>query len=182
MNRKHAWITTATDESTAKNAAILSKSLQRNITLSDVHCVISEDLNCDLRKLLSGNFDSVIQVNLKEKCGKTNLSETDLLKIFACHLDMYDRVIIIDPNSLVLKNCDELFEMVSGHNDPMFNESMVVMQPASELLTELNQLALNRKYNSFFEVFSAFFDPLMYKSTKQTISALRQKEFDKTQK
>eukprot|EP01080_Neovahlkampfia_damariscottae_P004356 gene4356-7712_t len=112
-NNKNAYVTLITDESYVIGAQVLVKSLQLTNTKSRIVCVVNSDVKKESIEKLKQQKCEVIKVNDIESPyeGKTHhdrWSKT-LTKLNVFNLDMFDKIVYIDSDCLVLKNIDELF-------------------------------------------------------------------------
>lgn len=114
-----AWVTLTTNEQYALGALVLAASLKEQKTKAKLVCLITpQNLSQLMVDALKNIFDEVVDVALlnsnEEKM--LNLMQrpelgVTLTKIHCWKLTNYDKCVFLDADTLVLGNCDELFDL-----------------------------------------------------------------------
>ena len=154
---KEAWVTLATTESYASGALVLCRSLRRlNTTRPIVVLVVSSKLTQMTLRALNQTFDLVVDVvneldskDSQNLCllGRPELGVT-FTKVKCWTLTQYEKCVFLDADTLVIKNCDELFherEEFSAAPDAgwpdCFNSGVFVFRPSMETYNNLIEMA-----------------------------------------
>ncbi|CAL8085382.1 unnamed protein product [Orchesella dallaii] len=102
------WLTTALTDSDVMEALTLCLSLRRALTSHKVAVIVSVNISGVLRESLEYYFDFVF--TLDEKRNTAGLEVKDFAKLFALTLQGFKKCVMLSPNMLVVRNCDELFD------------------------------------------------------------------------
>ncbi|CAL8140616.1 unnamed protein product [Orchesella dallaii] len=102
------WLTSALSDSDVPNALILCFSLRRVLTSKRLAVIVSSNVSKDLREGLSYGFDFIF--TLDEERNTAGLENEDFVKLFALTLQGFEKCVMLSPNMLVVKNCDELLD------------------------------------------------------------------------
>ncbi|CAL8085358.1 unnamed protein product [Orchesella dallaii] len=107
------WLTTALTDSDVMEALTLCLSLRRALTSHKVAVIVCLNISGVLRESLEYYFDFVF--TLDEKRNTAGLEVKDFAKLFALTLQGFKKCVMLSPNMLVVRNCDELFD--TGRKD-----------------------------------------------------------------
>lgn len=147
-----AYVTLATNDSYAKGAIVLSRSLRKTDTTRKICCLVTVNsgISANMQRLLEKSFDDVYEVeqlysssfdNLK-LLGRPELAVT-YTKILVWGLVQYKKVIFLDADMLIIKSIEDLFERPdfsacpdSGWPD-CFNTGLFVCVPCAVTLKKL---------------------------------------------
>ncbi|KAJ4428320.1 hypothetical protein ANN_24339, partial [Periplaneta americana] len=166
-----AWVTLATNDSYSLGALVLAHSLRRAGTTHDLVALVTPGVSAAMRYALypalikieldvsrgqlSSVFNVVQEVNVLDSRDEANLAlleRPDLgitfTKLHCWRLTQYEKCVFLDADTLVLKNCDELFEReeLSAAPDPgwpdCFNSGVFVYRPSVDTFNALIKFAL----------------------------------------
>jgi len=137
-----AWVTLATNDSYAVGALTLAASLKRVKTSKKLVIMITNTISENVKKALNEVFDDVTSVEEMDSGDLANLTlleRTELgitfTKVRCWTLTQYTKCVFLDADTLVLVNCDELFdrEELSAARDAgwpdCFNSGVFVFRP-----------------------------------------------------
>uniref|UniRef100_A0A0A9XQS4 glycogenin glucosyltransferase n=3 Tax=Lygus hesperus TaxID=30085 RepID=A0A0A9XQS4_LYGHE len=154
-NTGQAWVTLATNDSYALGALVLAQSLKRNNTIHQLAVLITPGVSPAMREALSSAFDVVKEVDVLDSQDAANLAllaRPDLgvtfTKLHCWNLTQYTKCVFLDADTLVIKNCDELFERdeLSAAPDAgwpdCFNSGVFVFIPSENTFKSLLDFAL----------------------------------------
>ncbi|XP_022670475.1 uncharacterized protein LOC111254170 isoform X2 [Varroa destructor] len=149
-----AWVTLATNDTYGIGALVLSASLRKAGTCRQLAILITSHVTTPMRRLLEQSFDLVKEVNLLDSNDAAHLAVLKrpelgitFTKIHCWTLTQYTKCVFLDADTLVLKNCDELFqrEELSAVPDvgwpDCFNSGVFVFVPSVKTFEELVALA-----------------------------------------
>ena len=113
-----AWVTLATNDSYALGALVLANSLKRSGTSRKIVIMVSLDgLSEYMKNQLSNIYDEVIDVKVLDSKDQKNLALLErpelgitFTKLQCWNLIQYTKCVFLDADTLVMKNCDELFD------------------------------------------------------------------------
>ncbi|XP_075538787.1 uncharacterized protein LOC142573136 isoform X4 [Dermacentor variabilis] len=115
--RQQSWVTLATDDTYAFGALVLGYSLREARTRYKLTVLVTRDVGAVMRHLLAQAFDDIEQVTLLR--GRDPLGcptrEADgvacsYTKLHVWRLQHLSKGVFLDADTLVLANCDELFQ------------------------------------------------------------------------
>ncbi|XP_028833998.1 glycogenin-1a [Denticeps clupeoides] len=140
-----AFVTLATNDSYAKGAMVLGKSLRSNHTSRKLAVLIGPHVTEPTRAVLRKIYDEVVMVDVMDSGDTAHLAlmkRPDLgvtfTKFHCWTLTHYSKCVFMDADTLVLSNIDDLFEReeLSAAPDPgwpdCFNSGVFVFQPSNE--------------------------------------------------
>lgn len=148
----YAWVTLATNDSYGLGALVLAESLKSAAVNTQAQTVVlvTDTVTAPMLELLQKSFTVVKTVNLIESEDFAKLAlikrpelYVTLTKLNAWKLTEYEKCVFLDADTLVLQNCDELFEHneLSASPDPgwpdIFNSGMFVFKPSDETYEKL---------------------------------------------
>ncbi|XP_044764652.1 glycogenin-2 isoform X2 [Coccinella septempunctata] len=154
---KGAWVTLATNDSYSLGALVLAHSLKQVGTQKELAILITPGVTNSMRSRLSEVFNSVKEVNILDSKDKANLKLLQrpelgitFTKLHCWQLTEYEKCVFLDADTLVLQNCDELFEREELSAAPdvgwpdCFNSGVFVYRPSEETYNSLVQFALDK--------------------------------------
>ncbi|XP_065798839.1 glycogenin-1 isoform X1 [Muntiacus reevesi] len=149
-----AFVTLTTNDSYAKGALVLGRSLQQHRTSRRLVALTTPQVSDAMRKTLETVFDEVIVVDVLDSGDSAHLTlmkrpelGVTLTKLHCWTLTQYSKCVFMDADTLVLANIDDLFEReeLSAAPDPgwpdCFNSGVFVYQPSVETYNQLLRLA-----------------------------------------
>ncbi|XP_013790255.1 glycogenin-1-like [Limulus polyphemus] len=149
-----AFVTLATDDSYSLGALVLGHSLRKVQTSRSLVILVTVGVSADMRSLLSSVYDLVEEVgeiDSKDEVNLTVLTRPELgvtfTKLHCWRLSQFKKCVFLDADTLVLQNCDELFnrEELSAVPDvgwpDCFNSGVFVFRPSDETYKALVQFA-----------------------------------------
>lgn len=114
---REAYVTMATNSLTAIGSLVLGNSLRLSGTNRTLVVLITDEITEELRNLLASVFHLVQPINSLEPSGSTKLALLEqpelginYSKLLVWRLTQFDKCIYISPDTLVIQNCDELFQ------------------------------------------------------------------------
>ncbi|CAL8085188.1 unnamed protein product [Orchesella dallaii] len=103
------WVTYALSEEDVPKALTLCTSLRKVLTWRKVGVIVSQKLGSHpWRECLSEAFDFYFE--LEEHRNTKGLKENDFVKLFPLTLKSFEKILVLAPNMLVIKQCDKLFD------------------------------------------------------------------------
>ncbi|XP_059082167.1 glycogenin-1-like isoform X4 [Tigriopus californicus] len=149
-----AWVTLATNDSYCLGALVLGNSLTRSGTTRKKVCMISKGVSEAMRGQLQNTFDEVVDVEEFDSKDLANLSLLErpelgitFTKLHCWNLVQYEKCVFLDADTMVIRNCDELFnrEELSAAPDAgwpdCFNSGVFVLKPSHDTYKALIQHA-----------------------------------------
>uniref|UniRef100_A0A646QIE1 glycogenin glucosyltransferase n=1 Tax=Hemiscolopendra marginata TaxID=943146 RepID=A0A646QIE1_9MYRI len=150
-----AWVTLATNDSYAVGALVLGHSLRRASTNRQLAVIITPDVTQGMREQLNSVYDHISAVDVLDSNDDANLAllkrpelGITFTKIHCWRLTQYTKCVFLDADTLVLLNCDELFERdeLSAAADigwpDCFNSGVFVYTPSNETFNSILNFAL----------------------------------------
>jgi glycogenin glucosyltransferase len=157
---QNAWVTLVTNDGYAIGALVLAQSLHNVETAHRLHVLFTSGVSAPLREQLKSAFDDSTEVDVMDSADEENLALIErpelgvtFTKLHCWRLTQYSKCVFLDADTLVCKNCDELFEHpeISAAPDigwpDYFNTGVFVFVPSLETYRTLLQFALT--YRSF---------------------------------
>ncbi|XP_026056640.1 glycogenin-1b isoform X1 [Carassius auratus] len=152
MTAEQAFVTLATNDSYARGAMVLGKSLRNHTTSKKLVVLIGPHVSDQSRAVLRKIFDEVRLVDVLDSGDTAHLAmmkRPDLgvtfTKLHCWTLTHYSKCVFMDADTLVVSNIDELFdrEELSAAPDPgwpdCFNSGVFVFRPSNETYGKLLQ-------------------------------------------
>ncbi|XP_039276544.1 proteoglycan 4 isoform X2 [Nilaparvata lugens] len=150
-----AWVTLATNDSYSLGALVLAHSLKRVNTAHQLAILITPGVTEAMRTQLSAVFNVVKEVDVLDSKDTANLAllarpelGITFTKLHCWRLTQYDKCVFLDADTLVLQNCDELFEREELSAAPdvgwpdCFNSGVFVYKPSDETFKAISDFAL----------------------------------------
>jgi len=154
-----AWVTLATNDSYAVGALVLGHSLQAVHSTKSLVVMVTDQVSNDMKARLS-ELCILRQVNVMDSGDSTRLAilarpelGITFTKLHCWTLTEFSKCVFLDADTLVVRNCDELFdrEELSAAPDAgwpdCFNSGVFVYKPSIETHRQL--LALAESCGSF---------------------------------
>uniref|UniRef100_A0A182XZA2 glycogenin glucosyltransferase n=1 Tax=Anopheles stephensi TaxID=30069 RepID=A0A182XZA2_ANOST len=152
---KYAWVTLATNDSYSLGALVVAHSLKRVHTVHQMAVLITPGVSEAMKTKLRAVFNVVEEVNLLDSKDEANLAllkrpelGVTFTKLHCWRLTQFEKCVFLDADTLVLRNCDELFdrEELSAAPDigwpDCFNSGVYVFKPNLETFASLLQYAV----------------------------------------
>jgi len=152
-----AWVTLSTNDTYALGALVLAHSLKKSGTSRQIVIMVTSNVSSKIRDELSRVFDSVIEVNVLDSHDTENLAligRPDLgitfTKLHCWRLTQYTKCVFLDADTLLLQNCDDLFdrEELSAAPDigwpDCFNSGVFVFRPNLNTYQQLVKLGVEK--------------------------------------
>nr|CAD7427209.1 unnamed protein product [Timema monikensis] len=153
----NAWVTLVTNDSYALGALVLAHSLICANTKHNLVVLVTPGVTSSMRDHLKTIFNEVKEVNVLDSKDEANLallSRPELgitfTKLHCWRLTHYSKCVFLDADTLVLQNCDELFdrEELSAAPDAgwpdCFNSGVFVYTPSHDTFNALVQFAVSQ--------------------------------------
>ncbi|KAJ6643247.1 Glycogenin-1, partial [Pseudolycoriella hygida] len=150
----YAWVTLATNDSYSLGALVVAHSLKNVNTAHQTAVLITPGVSQSMKSKLEATFNVVVEVNVLDSKDAANLallSRPELgitfTKLHCWRLTQFQKCVFLDADTLVLQNCDELFdrEELSAAPDvgwpDCFNSGVFVFQPNLETFGKLIEFA-----------------------------------------
>uniref|UniRef100_A0A672Q474 glycogenin glucosyltransferase n=1 Tax=Sinocyclocheilus grahami TaxID=75366 RepID=A0A672Q474_SINGR len=147
---EQAFVSLATNDSYARGAMVLGKSLRNHKTSKKLVVLIGPHVSDQARAVLHKIFDEVRLVDVLDSGDMAHLAmmkRPDLgvtfTKLHCWTLTHYSKCVFMDADTLVVSNIDELFdrEELSAAPDPgwpdCFNSGVFVFRPSNETYGKL---------------------------------------------
>ncbi|XP_047532614.1 glycogenin-1-like isoform X4 [Vanessa atalanta] len=152
-----AWVTLATNDSYGLGALVLAHSLRRVGSAYPAVVLITPSVTEAMRERLRAVFAEVVVVNVLDSQDATHLALLQrpelgitFTKIHCWNLTQYEKAVFLDADTLVVQNCDELFEREELSAAPdvgwpdCFNSGVFVFKPSAETFSNLITFASER--------------------------------------
>lgn len=152
-----AWVTLATNDSYSLGALVLAHSLRRVNTSHQLAVLITPAVSQSMKEQLQTVFDVVKVVDVLDSKDETNLAllkrpelGVTFTKIHCWKLTEFEKCVFLDADTLVVRNCDELFEREELSAAPdvgwpdCFNTGVFVYKPAVETFNNLVKFAVEQ--------------------------------------
>ncbi|CAG9581129.1 unnamed protein product [Danaus chrysippus] len=152
-----AWVTLATNDSYGLGALVLAHSLRRASSSYPAVVLITPSVTEPMRERLRAVFAEVLLVDVldsKDAAHLALLQRPELgitfTKIHCWNLTQYDKCVFLDADTLIVQNCDELFEREELSAAPdvgwpdCFNSGVFVFKPSADTFSKLITFASER--------------------------------------
>lgn len=151
-----SYVTLATNDNYALGALVLAASLRAVQTTKKISILITEGVSKNIRKVLTKFFDLIEMVDILASPDKKILQalkrpelSVTLTKIHCWKLKQFNKCVFMDADTMVTKNCDELFQRDELSAVPdigwpdCFNSGVFVYQPSQKTFNEMIIMANN---------------------------------------
>ncbi|KAK6617983.1 hypothetical protein RUM44_002425 [Polyplax serrata] len=152
-----AWVTLATNDSYSLGALVLAHSLRKSNTAHKLAVLITPAVSQPIREQLARVFDVIKVVDVVDSKDQAHLAlmkrpelGVTFTKIHCWTLTEFDKCVFLDADTLVVRNCDELFEREEFSAAPdaswpdCFNSGVFVYKPSVETFSKLLQFAVEK--------------------------------------
>ncbi|CAH2102837.1 unnamed protein product [Euphydryas editha] len=152
-----AWVTLATNDSYGLGALVLAHSLRRVGSTFPAVVLITPSVTEAMRERLRAVFAEVVLVDVLDSGDAAHLALLQrpelgitFTKIHCWNLTQYEKCVFLDADTLVIQNCDELFEREELSAAPdvgwpdCFNSGVFVFKPSAETFSNLITFATER--------------------------------------
>ncbi|CAG9796802.1 unnamed protein product, partial [Diatraea saccharalis] len=152
-----AWVTLATNDSYGLGALVLAHSLRRAGSIYPAAVLITPSVTEAMRERLRAVFAEVVSVDVLDSRDAAHLALLQrpelgitFTKIHCWGLTQYEKCVFLDADTLIVQNCDELFEREELSAAPdvgwpdCFNSGVFVYKPSQETLEQLIKFAQER--------------------------------------
>ncbi|XP_011641404.1 titin isoform X1 [Pogonomyrmex barbatus] len=146
----YAWVTLATNDAYSLGALVLAHSLRRVGTKHELACLITPGVTAIMREKLAEIFSFVQEVNVLDSKDEANLAllarpelGITFTKLHCWRLTQYEKCVFVDADTLVVRNCDELFEREELSAAPdvgwpdCFNSGVFVFRPSQQTFASI---------------------------------------------
>ncbi|KAK9306630.1 hypothetical protein QLX08_002808 [Tetragonisca angustula] len=150
----YAWVTLATNDAYSLGALVLAHSLRRVDTKHELAVLITPGVTQTMREKLSAIFSVVMEVNVLDSKDEANLAllarpelGVTFTKLHCWRLTQYEKCVFLDADTLVVRNCDELFEKEELSAAPdvgwpdCFNSGVFVYKPSQQTFASITAFA-----------------------------------------
>ncbi|CAL8085461.1 unnamed protein product [Orchesella dallaii] len=141
------WLTSVLSDSDVPNALTLCFSLRRVLTSRRLGVIVSPKVSRVSREALGYGFDFIF--TLDEERNTAGLENEDFVKLFALTLLGFEKCVLLSPNMLVVKNCDELLEKEENKQQTFVfaengDSSILKIRPSLQVFNCLMKQVANR--------------------------------------
>ncbi|ODM98073.1 Glycogenin-1 [Orchesella cincta] len=105
---EQCWVTMAIDDASALKALVLAKSLRRVVTTRKVAVIFCSDVSAKMRNSLISTFDQCLKMDPSHEMNGIPIEL--YVKIFCWSIPFIKTSVFLHPDTLVVRNCDELFD------------------------------------------------------------------------
>lgn len=157
---KFAWVTLTTNDTYSLGALVLAHSLKHAGTAHQLAVLVTPGVSESMRDKLKDVYNVVQEVNVLDSQDAANLAllarpelGVTFTKLHCWRLMQFEKCVFLDSDTLVLQNCDELFEREELSAAPdvswpdCFNSGVFVFKPSLETFSKITEFAL--KHGSF---------------------------------
>ncbi|XP_018352410.1 PREDICTED: protein split ends isoform X1 [Trachymyrmex septentrionalis] len=150
----YAWVTLATNDAYSLGALVLAHSLRRVGTKHELACLVTPGVTATMREKLAAVFSLVQEVNVLDSKDEANLAllarpelGITFTKLHCWRLTQYEKCVFVDADTLVVRNCDELFEREELSAAPdvgwpdCFNSGVFVFRPSQQTFASITAFA-----------------------------------------
>ncbi|XP_018372957.1 PREDICTED: mucin-17-like isoform X1 [Trachymyrmex cornetzi] len=150
----YAWVTLATNDAYSLGALVLAHSLRRVGTKHELACLVTPGVTATMREKLAAVFSLVQEVNVLDSKDEANLAllarpelGITFTKLHCWRLTQYEKCVFLDADTLVVRNCDELFEREELSAAPdvgwpdCFNSGVFVFRPSQQTFASITAFA-----------------------------------------
>ncbi|XP_020902615.1 glycogenin-1 isoform X3 [Exaiptasia diaphana] len=151
-----AFVSLVTNDNYANGALVLGYSLRRVNTTRKLALLVTNQVTAPVRQLLSRVWDYIETVDPLDSGDDANLAlltrpelGITFTKIRCWNLTQYSKCVFLDADTLVLQNCDELFDRRELSAVPdigwpdCFNSGVFVFEPSRSTYEALLQYAID---------------------------------------
>ncbi|XP_011192573.3 putative mediator of RNA polymerase II transcription subunit 26 isoform X5 [Zeugodacus cucurbitae] len=152
---KFAWVTLTTNDTYSLGALVLAHSLRRTGTAHQLAVLVTPAVTAAMRQRLQDVYNVVQEVNVLDSQDAANLAllarpelGVTFTKLHCWRLVQFEKCVFLDADTLVLQNCDELFEREELSAAPdvswpdCFNSGVFVYRPSLETFAKITQFAI----------------------------------------
>ncbi|CAG5101930.1 Similar to GYG1: Glycogenin-1 (Oryctolagus cuniculus) [Cotesia congregata] len=157
IHTRFAWVTLVTNDSYSLGALVLAHALKRVRTKHDLAVLITPGVTAAMREKLTAVFSLVKEVNVLDSQDEANLAllarpelGITFTKLHCWRLTQYEKCVFVDADTLVIRNCDELFEREELSAAPdvgwpdCFNSGVFVFKPSQQTFASLTAFATSK--------------------------------------
>ncbi|XP_017040853.1 glycogenin-1 isoform X1 [Drosophila ficusphila] len=155
MREEFAWVTLTTNDTYSLGALVLAHSLKRAKTAHQLAVLVTPNVSQSMRDRLKEVYNVVQEVNVLDSQDAANLallSRPELgvtfTKLHCWRLVQFEKCVFLDADTLVLQNCDELFEREELSAAPdvswpdCFNSGVFVFKPSVDTFAQITEFAV----------------------------------------
>ncbi|CAL8113283.1 unnamed protein product [Orchesella dallaii] len=139
MSCEECWVTMAENDASAVKAMVLAKSLRRVVTTRKIAVVVCEGVSDIYRKLLQATFDQCLKLDMPYE--RNGVPLRFYVKVFCWSMPFMRKCIFLDYQTMVVKNCDELFDfpgtLALCDNENYLETSVMIFEPSFEDYVDL---------------------------------------------
>ncbi|XP_017125970.2 glycogenin-1 isoform X1 [Drosophila elegans] len=152
---KFAWVTLTTNDTYSLGALVLAHSLKRAKTTHQLAVLVTPTVSQAMRDRLKEVYNVVQEVNVLDSQDAANLAllarpelGVTFTKLHCWRLVQFEKCVFLDADTLVLQNCDELFEREELSAAPdvswpdCFNSGVFVFRPSVDTFTQITEFAV----------------------------------------
>ncbi|KAH8320615.1 hypothetical protein KR067_005791, partial [Drosophila pandora] len=150
-----AWVTLTTNDTYSLGALVLAHSLKRANTAHQLAVLVTPTVSEAMRDRLKDVYNVVQEVNVLDSQDAANLAllarpelGVTFTKLHCWRLTQFEKCVFLDADTLVLQNCDELFEREELSAAPdvswpdCFNSGVFVFKPSAETFGQITEFAV----------------------------------------
>ncbi|KAH8263955.1 hypothetical protein KR038_010327, partial [Drosophila bunnanda] len=150
-----AWVTLTTNDTYSLGALVLAHSLKRAGTAHQLAVLVTPTVSQAMRDRLKEVYNVVQEVNVLDSQDAANLAllarpelGVTFTKLHCWRLVQFEKCVFLDADTLVLQNCDELFEREELSAAPdvswpdCFNSGVFVFKPSVDTFGQITEFAV----------------------------------------
>ncbi|XP_044249147.1 glycogenin-1 isoform X1 [Drosophila takahashii] len=150
-----AWVTLTTNDTYSLGALVLAHSLKRAKTAHQLAVLVTPTVSQAMRDRLKEVYNVVQEVNVLDSQDAANLAllarpelGVTFTKLHCWRLVQFEKCVFLDADTLVLQNCDELFEREELSASPdvswpdCFNSGVFVFKPSVDTFGQITKFAV----------------------------------------
>eukprot|EP01102_Stenamoeba_stenopodia_P014671 TRINITY_DN4898_c0_g1_i1.p1 TRINITY_DN4898_c0_g1~~TRINITY_DN4898_c0_g1_i1.p1 ORF type:complete len:564 (-),score=19.50 TRINITY_DN4898_c0_g1_i1:71-1714(-) len=148
ISKKYAYVSVLYNEEFMMGIRVLGSSLKRSKTQHDMYLLVTPNIPASVIKVVESEGWIVKQVSAianPHRDHQLYLKRLNMVftKLNIYRLVEYEKIVILDADTMVISNSDELFDCVdfcAVVRNGFFNAGVMVIRPSEELFTELTNL------------------------------------------
>ena len=142
--KRYAYVTLLMiDETYAPGSIVLSESIKKLGSLSDLVIMIDNTITKETEEMLKNFYDKIIKIDKIEINHEDNTQKYILSKLESLKMVEYDKIIIIDIDSIIIKKPDNSFNLETPgliqneNNKKYYYSSYILIKPDKDKYEEI---------------------------------------------
>lgn len=188
INNKNAYVVLQIDKNEYISASlVLANSLRKTCITNDLIIMVNNKISQECKNLLLKSYDKMIEI---EKIS----NKMSINKLLAMQLTEYEKIIIVDADSIIFKNISFLFDIKTpaliGDNkddNKRGTTGIIVIEPNKNKLEKIKKIAINKdltaedilrtEYNKINKIDRSILDSNKYNKKSYGIQYNKDKPF-----